>query len=206
MESYVPLVKAIIISAMFSWGTSSVVITDQYILKENIINNLSTSKEEKSYQIYDLKNKAVYDIDSKMQYKTSRSDTMEFDMNGSPFIFDRSQLIRTSLKKENLDQYNCKKEVKEMVTTSSQDHNPPINYSDQSYFAKISWLDEVLNSEMKRSFAGFNRQEYSPYHYLIYEFIQYPNQEPKDQVLRIIEKSEVDTALIHTLLSLPLKD
>jgi hypothetical protein len=37
MESYIPLVKAIIISAMYSWGTSSTTITEKYILHEKVI-------------------------------------------------------------------------------------------------------------------------------------------------------------------------
>jgi len=208
MESYVPLVKAIIISTMFSSGTSSVVITEQYMLKESIVENQKDSKKDTSYQIYDLKKQFAYHIDSELKFKSMPSlDSIDGSNIGISSVSNLYYLINISSVKEDFGDFKCKKEIKE-VTEVHKDQKAPGDptYSDESYFAKIPWLDAVLNTEEKKTFAGFERQEYSPYYYLIYESIHYPNQEPKDQVLRIIEKTEVDTTFIHTLLNLPLKD
>jgi hypothetical protein len=201
MESYIPLVKAIIISTVLSWGTSSVVITDQYIFKETDKVDPAIGNKTKIYQIYDLRKNFIHAIDEEMKYRVSMSiDSLKFNypnIRGSRRS-PKSTVVGTSISKKKFDRYQCKLEINQIEGESFGSI-----FSEYSYFAKIAWLDDLLDTNDKREFAGFYRQEYSPYHYLIYEYEQYPDQEPKDLVLRVIEKSEVDTTIIHNLLSLP---
>jgi len=205
MESYIPLVKAIIISTMFMWGTSEVVITDQYIYKENANKNTATGNETKDYKVYDLKSGIIHFVDQEMQFRFTHPalDTFHREVfSGIGMNVSKT----TSLDKADFGEYKCKRETKAFQRIVSLDgHSTVIAYDDISYFAKIEWLDKILDTQEKRKFAGFGHQEYSPYHYLIYQYEQYPKQQPKDKILRIIEKKEVDTAFIHNLLSLPLR-
>ena len=208
MEPYIPLVKAIIISSMFSWGTSSVTITDQYILKEFDYKNQDSRKEVKEYQIYDLKRNFVHNYNWMVLNDlelVSIDSLHEIQIKGV-YNDPNKQLISTSLRKEEFNGFKCKVETNVMVQYPITDDEESFKYSDISYFAKIPWIDVVLDTDEKRKFAGFDSLQYSPYHYLIYNFEQYPNQVTKDQVLRIIEKTEVDTTLIHKLLSSNLGD
>ena len=209
MESYVPLLKAIIISTMFTWGTTSVMITDDYILKEVNYVDWDSGLEEKEYQIYNKKNNVIQLFDQDLKrINTSNVDQYEkFKIQGSRSPQDR--VVKTTIEKYDFGGYKCKKEAIEieergLINQMGSYKNTANLYSEISYFAKIPWLDKYLDTKVKRKFAGFERQEYSPYHYLIHENVQYPNMTPQDNVLLTIEKSEVDTTFIHTLLSLPL--
>jgi hypothetical protein len=207
MEAFIPLVKAIIISTMFSWGTSSVVITDQYMLKEDVYKNQDSENEVTEYQIYDLRRNVIHVVDQQMQFRvSSHIDTLhKYEIHTRGSRDNNIRILNTSIENQEFGGYKCKMETKEMEERYFLDGPQIKKYAGHSYFAKIPWLDKILDTQDKREFARFERQEYSPYHYLIYEFLQYPNQAPKDKVLRIIEKSEVDTTLIHNLLSLPVK-
>jgi hypothetical protein len=207
MESYVPLVKAIIISTMFSWGTSTVTITDHYIIKErNVLNQFEGQDSHKDYQIYDLSNNTIRVIPSSnlskfFSYGDSR-DHYEIYPQGDWGVPIHYNVIKTTTGMEKWGEYKCKEEVKKVQFGTSERSSREL--IDKSYFAKLPWLDEILDTKDKREFAGFERQEYSPYHYLVYEVYEYADHTSKDQVIRIIEKSEVDTTFIHTLLTLPL--
>lgn len=204
MESYIPLVKAIIISTMFSWGISSVVVTDQYMLKESVYFEEQSSKEEKSYEIYDLGTNLIHRISDKQDYQwvIQSSITLPSRMLIPQKGFVNVQEIDTTIVKKKFQGLNCKKVTTEIKSSKIR---AEIGYSTTRYFANIPWLDTILNSKEKKKFADFTNLDYSPYNYLFYEYNEYPGQSPEDQVLRIIEKTEVDTTFIHTLLNLPLK-
>jgi|GEM_PF-5020249 len=206
MESYIPLVKAIVISAILSWGTSEVVITDQYILKENIQLNQKTGSEIKEYQVYDIKRNEIHCIGQNMDYKVSITVNSLFKRQPSDDEFEDTERNVVEIIKQKYKGYPCKVVKRTMKASKSESGFLKMEELDNySYFAKIPWLSSVLDTEEKRGFAGFERQRYAPYYYLLYDYVQWPDQEPKDNVIRIIEKKEVDTTFIHTLLSLPLK-
>ncbi|HEX5112583.1 MAG TPA: hypothetical protein VFV79_07040 [Saprospiraceae bacterium] len=208
MEPYIPLVKAIIISTMFTWGTSEVVITDQYILRENIQPNQKTGIEIKKYEVYDINRNVIHRIDPNMDYRVSiPTDSFFIKHQPRDDEYEDTERNVVEVAKQKYEGYPCKV-VKRTMKVSKPGNGIFVEkeVSDYSYFGKIPWLSSVLDTEQKRAFAGFERQQYAPYYYILYDYVQWPGQEPKDNILRIIEKKEVDTTFIHTLLSLPLRD
>ncbi len=210
MNPIAPLVKIILITSAFYWGTSSVMITDHYILREmNFYPTEHQRTVKNSYQIYDLGSNLIHEIDGAMKFRvTTPLDTFQknqFPIKVTPA--SNEHLLSSSAEKERFEGYKCRVEKKEKEGKKFFESIGPINiqYTEVSYFANIPWLDDILDSKAKREFAGFDQEADSPYHYLIYEYVEYAGSAPDNQVLRSIERGEGDTTLIGELLSLPLK-
>ncbi|MEP6647265.1 MAG: hypothetical protein ABJC12_09245 [Saprospiraceae bacterium] len=175
------------------------------MLKQSIYNTYNSSPKEIEYEVYDLTRDVIHRIDQDMEYRVSmKLDTIhkyEIELKG----IERNQpkLISKTVHRQQFEEYQCLVEKKEMEKSSYFDQPHIAKYNSYRYYAKIKWLDSILNTRDKLAFVGFYNQEYSPYNYLLFENIEDTDRNPQILTTVKIKKGLEDTSLIIKLLSLP---
>lgn len=101
MDTLVPLIKAVFIFAIFPGGQSTVWITDDYLLRQEVLisaeNNIKV--RDTTYVVYDLRTNYVYKVDPGFQVRdSSHLDTIskyEINIRGTR----KAPLITSKIKK-----------------------------------------------------------------------------------------------------------
>jgi hypothetical protein len=201
MESYIPLVKAIIISSIFTFGSSVTWITDDVIVRQYIYKDPFSEKTDTSYGAYNLKSHYVYIVDERLYVRdSSHIDTIA---KYSPSGISRTNIVELGNQnfKDSLDSLQCKVLRRELKSIGMI---PSSHWNEYSYYAKIPWLDKVLNTEEKRKAAGFPSSEFSSYNYLVYQYKHdFDYEKPQIQLKVTINVGSIDKNVYSKIFGLP---